>query len=168
MLSTQSVANYFIEKYSKGKIPDLTPMKLQKMIFLAHSWNATLFNTFLIDDHFAMWKTGPVIPSLYHKIKFYRDLPVEKYITNNTPEGVFYERVSEKEIDHLKLLNKITESYGHLSGAALASLIMNHYPGMKENDCFNMDLLKIYPEKVIYQNILSDNQNQEKQKTKRL
>ena len=61
----ESIANFFIDK----KLKDLTPMKIQRLLFLSQSWNMALYNDYLIDDHFVMWKYGPVIPSLYHKIK---------------------------------------------------------------------------------------------------
>ncbi|WP_240781993.1 type II toxin-antitoxin system antitoxin SocA domain-containing protein [Escherichia sp. E3356] len=70
--SAAAVANAFIEKALKGKLKNLTPMKLQKLLFYTQSWHLKLRdNTPLFDDLFARWKFGPVIPPLYHMLKKY-------------------------------------------------------------------------------------------------
>ena len=57
---TIAVANAFIEKAQQGFLPDLDPMKLQKLIFYAQSWHLRLYNEPLVDDFFAKWPYGPV------------------------------------------------------------------------------------------------------------
>lgn len=68
--SAAAVANAFIEKANKGELSELTPMKLQKLLFYTQSWHLKLCNGRpLFDDLFARWKFGPVIPPLYHMLK---------------------------------------------------------------------------------------------------
>jgi Uncharacterized phage-associated protein len=47
---TIAVANAFIERAMKGQLPDLDPMKLQKLMFYAQSWNLKIYNEPLVDD----------------------------------------------------------------------------------------------------------------------
>lgn len=48
--SATAVANAFIEKATKGELSELTPMKLQKLLFYVQSWHLRLYNEPLIDD----------------------------------------------------------------------------------------------------------------------
>lgn len=67
--SAMQVANAFIQKAIDGKIPALTPMKLQKLMFFAQSWYIKNFKARLIDDNFMRWPYGPVIPSVYYEFQ---------------------------------------------------------------------------------------------------
>lgn len=70
--SAQAVANAFIDRAQKGVIPDLTPMKVQKLLFYTQSWYLRFNNGApLFDDNFERWKFGPVVPSIYHELKPY-------------------------------------------------------------------------------------------------
>ena len=42
--STIAVANAFIERAKGAKITDLTPMKLQKLVFFAQSWSLKILD----------------------------------------------------------------------------------------------------------------------------
>lgn len=67
--SATAVANAFIEKATKGELSELTPMKLQKLLFYVQSWHLRLYNEPLIDDFFAKWRYGPVILPFTTKLK---------------------------------------------------------------------------------------------------
>ncbi|ENO5268794.1 DUF4065 domain-containing protein, partial [Escherichia coli] len=79
--SAAAVANAFIDKAKRGEIKDLTPMKLQKLLFYTQSWHLKLFNGRpLFYDLFARWPYGPVIPHLYHMLKKYRGDEIQEMI----------------------------------------------------------------------------------------
>ena len=69
--SALAVANAFIKRAQEGKIPELTPMKLQKLLFYVQSWYFKYRGKPLFDDTFCRWNYGPVIPSIYHEFKGY-------------------------------------------------------------------------------------------------
>ena len=77
--SAIAVANAFIEMGLRGELSQLTPMKLQKLLFYTQSWHL-FYNDGqpLFNDDFERWPYGPVIPSIYHELKTYR----YKTITN--------------------------------------------------------------------------------------
>ena len=66
-----SVANSIIKLAKARNITDLTPMKLQRLMYFAQFWYVKNFNKFLINDWFSRWEFGPVIPSIYHQLKYY-------------------------------------------------------------------------------------------------
>lgn len=79
--SAVAVANAFIEKALKGELKELTPMKLQKLLFYTQSWHLKLRGgTPLFDDLFARWKFGPVsstaeLPQNRHRFFFMQRTP---------------------------------------------------------------------------------------------
>ncbi|MCC7437458.1 MAG: DUF4065 domain-containing protein [Armatimonadetes bacterium] len=45
----------------------LTPMKLLKLVYIAHGWHLGIMGKPLISDEVQAWKYGPVIPKLYSR-----------------------------------------------------------------------------------------------------
>jgi uncharacterized phage-associated protein len=74
------VANGFLALARRdGEILD--PMKIQKLVYLAHGWNLAFHGDPLIKQNVEAWRYGPVIPTLYHEFKKFRASP----ITENAP-----------------------------------------------------------------------------------
>lgn len=130
--SAQAVANAFIERAKKGMIPELTPMKVQKLLFYTQSWYLRFNNgTPLFNDNFERWRFGPVIPSIYHELKLYGYHPVTAKISGviQSPQGL---RVITPEINHndtsaVHLIDQISKTYGKYTGSELSA--MTHAPG---------------------------------------
>ena len=72
--SAKAVANYFLAKYGKHGI---TPLKMQKLVYLSHGWYLAFYDEPLVDDEYAeAWRYGPVFDSLYHEFKHRGRLPI--------------------------------------------------------------------------------------------
>lgn len=132
--SANAIANAFIERAKQGKIPDLTPMKIQKLLFYAQSWFLKLYGgTPLIDDSFARWRHGPVVTSLYHELKGYGYHPICDKLTRAipSPEGngirLITPEVDPNDTAANQLIDRITEVYGNFSGTQLSA--MTHVDG---------------------------------------
>ena len=148
----ESIANFFIHK----KLKDLPTMKTQRLLLLAQSWNMALYNDYLIDDHFVMWKYGPVIPSLYHKIKLYKENAINAHLailTNNNK--IAFSFIDNKDQQTKNLLEKIYEIYGSYSGQNLASLILKYYENVPVYTPFDKNLLKLFPEMIVCESELN-------------
>ncbi|MCW7548437.1 DUF4065 domain-containing protein [Photorhabdus sp. APURE] len=147
---TIAVANAFINKAIQGQIPDLTPMKLQKLMFYAQSWHLKIHNDPLVDDFFAKWQYGPVIPSLYHEVKRYGANPICRTISTllNTEEGfaIVTPTIPKEDTRTDVLIDKIINVYGPLRGTQLSYL--THLPGTawsettEDSAVINNELLK--------------------------
>lgn len=148
--STVAVANAFIQRAIDGELPDLTPMKLQKLMFYAQSWSLKIYDEPIFDDFFAKWQYGPVIPSLYHDVKIYGSSPIKRKIASVImgDEGKLAVApivpVNDKKVN--TLIDRIVEVYGALRGTQLSYL--THLPGTawsrteKDGAVINNDLLK--------------------------
>jgi len=62
----------------------LTNLQMQKILYLSHMVYLDKTNgTPLVNEEFESWDYGPVLPSLYHRIKFYGSEPVRDVFHNN-------------------------------------------------------------------------------------
>ena len=117
-----SVANSIIKLAKTRNITNLTPMKLQQLMYFAQFWYVKNFNKFLIDDWFSRWEFGPVIPSIYHQLKYCGSNPVNNYIwllsANN--EAIVY--MIDNNPNAWNFLNEILDIYGDLDGASLSAI----------------------------------------------
>ena len=126
--SSQSVAKYFLlkaeEKYSMG----LSPMKIIKLVYIAHGWMLAVYSKPLINDRIEAWKYGPVIPKLYHVVKTYRDQPIEPHAIKMNIDNEFNE--NEKA-----LMDKVLEVYKQYSGIELSDI--THSAGSPWDTTYN-------------------------------
>ena len=115
--SAMTIAESIIRNHPAG-LPTLSPMKLQKLIYYAHGWCLALTGEPLVDEHFEAWDYGPVISSLYHRLKGYGNtqIPLEQ-IRHAEPVG-------DKTT---ALLDAIIRKYGKYSALELSD--MTHQPG---------------------------------------
>ncbi|PHM47074.1 Panacea domain-containing protein [Xenorhabdus miraniensis] len=130
--STFAVANAFIERGISGQVPNLSPMKLQKLIFFAQSWCLRIFNKPLVDEFFAKWEYGPVIPSLYHAVKEYGSSTIGNLIGSlEFSENGYNEQVTPvipaNDIWMHRIIDSVVSVYGCMSAAYLSKI--THLPG---------------------------------------
>ena len=111
--SAVAVANYFVRKsLETGK--ELTPMKVLKLVYIAHGWNLALYDEPLISDSIQAWKFGPVIPSVYQAFRVFRN----SQITMMSPHTGNSE-LSKKDSE---LLDRIWDVYGDYDGIQLSAI----------------------------------------------
>ncbi|MFM0292787.1 MULTISPECIES: Panacea domain-containing protein [Paraburkholderia] len=129
--SAMAVANAFIKRAKEGRVYDLSPMKLQKLMFYAQSWYLRHRNSPLMDDVFCRWQYGPVIPSLYHEFKGYGAAPITQYGNHlSTDHGgyrVTTPVIPDNDPDAWWYVDEVIRVYGGLSGAQLSN--MTHQAG---------------------------------------
>ena len=123
--SAIAVANSIIRVAKNKGVNDLTPMKIQKLMYFAQFFYLKNFEDgALIDDNFVRWKLGPIIPSLYYQLKNYGSNPVDDYIRQLSPdyEAIVY-MMSKKDSTSWNFLDQVFDTFGHLDGIALSALI---------------------------------------------
>lgn len=138
--SAMQVANTFIQKGLDNKIPELTPMKLQKLMFFAQSWYLRNFNSLLFDAAFARWQYGPVIPEIYQEFKDFG-----AGIINRFASDAFGNKPQIQEAKVLNFIDKIIEVYGNYTGPQLSA--MTHQPGTAWS--INQNCLYIDPSDLV-------------------
>ncbi|MEB6354975.1 DUF4065 domain-containing protein [Klebsiella variicola] len=122
-----AVANAFIEKANEAGVTDLSQMKLQKLVFFAQSWSLRLYDRPLVEDFFAKWPYGPVIPSLYHATKHYGSEHISSLIStlefsDGGSSAVVTPTIGDIGEELSCLINNIIKVYGRMTAAALSRL----------------------------------------------
>jgi uncharacterized phage-associated protein len=124
--SSKAVANSILKLAKEKMISDVTPMKLQKLIYYAHGWHLAFLGTPLIKEEVQAWKFGPVIPDIYAEFKEFGNSPV----TNDATELSFGEKglelsapvVPPEDQTAHSLISEILRIYGNYSPIQLSNL----------------------------------------------
>lgn len=116
----QHVANFFLEKGEDESRP-ITPLKLLKLVYIAHGWNLALVGQRLFEDRIEAWQHGPVIPSLYHEFKHYGKSPISERASLFDLDSFDFDTPSipNKDSETLKILEYVWSAYKGFSGWTL-------------------------------------------------
>ena len=115
--NAKEVAKYFIYLSSKKSVGDnkekegITNLKLQKILYFAQAYFLAKIGKPLFTDTIEAWEFGPVIPSIYHKLKKYGSNPIIDEKDKSTIS------VEDKEI-----LDKVWEAFGGYSASRLVDI----------------------------------------------
>lgn len=119
MITPLDVANTFLEK-GKSENIEITPMKLQKLIYILYKEYLQLTQERLFEEKFETWKYGPVLRSVYETFKKYRSnhissfyfIKERQYQTIDLPIGSQIRQV----------FDEVWETYKHFEGIYLSEL----------------------------------------------
>lgn len=125
METSISVANYFIEKSRKSHVL-ITPMKIIKLTYISFGWYSGLYQgNILFNEDIQAWKYGPVISSLYHELKSYKNNPVETLIEstvwNNKSDQSESTFPLPKDKKIVQFLDRIWEIYSKFTALQLSA-----------------------------------------------
>lgn len=144
--SPKEIADYFL--FIGKEDPTMTPMKLIKLVYIAHGWYFGLNNEKLINEPVQAWKYGTVIPSLYETFRHFKgakitDIPKEEPDTISTEDKSFLKKIYEvyKKYNGLELSakthqpntpwsitwNKLINGSGEINLNISDDLIRNYY-----------------------------------------
>ena len=115
-----TVANRFIELANDAS-KSLTPMQLIKLSYIAHGFSLAIQKRPLLDENIEAWRYGPVIPSLYRRLKKFGSSPITERVSGSFRSN---EVLSEED---RQLIDLVFEKYGRFSGVQLSHL--THRPG---------------------------------------
>lgn len=113
MFNPIQIANYLIAKsFETGNL--LTPMKILKLVYLAHGWHLAVRDKSLITEIAEAWKYGPVIPSVYNAYKKFGHDFITSMVNINFP--------NEIDKNTANLLDKVFDTYKDRDGLQLSNL----------------------------------------------
>ena len=124
-----SVANWFIGKtleYGKAmqeKI-NLTPMKLQGMIYLVQSWHLGMIGRPLVSEDFLAWPHGPVLLSLYRELAGVEPGRINSLLEE--PLDFLIDMSEELPRDSEFILEAVWKTYRERNESALSFLFHNN------------------------------------------
>jgi uncharacterized phage-associated protein len=128
----RTVANVFLGFGRRDNSP-ISPLKMQKLIYLAHGWNLVMRGERLVENDFEAWPYGPVVPEVYNALRRYGATAITEPIVGF---GLQLEAGPQGFVD------AVWKHYCQFSGVQLSAL--THEPGyawdltMKNSNPFNL------------------------------
>lgn len=115
--SALDVAAYIIQKANsvRGKKKDLTPLKLQKILYYAQGWHLARKGAPLFKSRIVAWQHGPVIKEVYDA---YKNRLVVSHIRPQESVG----NVTCLDTDAKEFLDEIWDNYGGKSAWELVGM----------------------------------------------
>jgi uncharacterized phage-associated protein len=109
-----AIANEFIRRGRTENI-GVDPLKIQKLVYLAHGWHLAFLGMPLIREHIEAWKYGPVVPVLYRAFRRFgfSSIDTEMKVPDDSPP------LDERTC---ALLGEVWKTYRHKSGVELSML----------------------------------------------
>lgn len=107
------VANYFLELADHEHIP-IDPLKLQKLVYLAHGWHLAFFGRPLITNDIEAWRYGPVVPALYREFKEFGASTITRHALGFDTGALDH--------DARRLIDAVWNKYKMLSAAQLSAI----------------------------------------------
>lgn len=102
-------------KIGKREGHTMTPMKLLKLVYIAHGFSLALLGRDLFQNRIEAWKYGPVIPDLYQATKRFGRGEIPLHLIGDPADQVVDNQVQ-------KFLEEVYAKYGHLDGIQLSYL----------------------------------------------
>ena len=118
MDSTIRIAKFFVDKARQDEancngVSDMTPLKLNKISYIAHGWVLGFTSKPLLIEDVEAWEFGPVIPELYRGIRIYKRNPIKDL------DGWSEADLNEREKN---LLDQVYDIYGKFHAGKLVGL----------------------------------------------
>ncbi|MDE2999178.1 MAG: DUF4065 domain-containing protein [Gemmatimonadota bacterium] len=128
MHSALAIANEFLE-IAEGENVGLSPMKLQKLVFLAHGWHLAIHKAPLVREGVEAWQWGPVISDLFHEVKEFGRESIRGRITDlgllDPDEVDLYDaeiyRIPAYDTKTTGFLKEVWDVYREFTGIQLAN-----------------------------------------------
>lgn len=124
MVTALNVANNVLERGFSENI-DITPMKLQKLVYLIYKKYYQDTDKILFQDRFEVWKYGPVVRSIYDEFKEFGGNAIKRY--SKEKNGAVLIVNEKKAVDFRECINVIWEKYKLYDGIPLSA--MTHKKG---------------------------------------
>ena len=132
------IANVFLGKGLQEGWP-ITPMKLNKLIYIAHGVTLAVTDQPLIDEHIQAWKYGPVIGSIYHKFKNFGNNSITELAPVTEPSSLTE--------DQNFIVTSVWNKYKPIDPIALSAL--THQAGTPWDEYWNLQKNTIIPNEAI-------------------
>lgn len=117
--SARAVANTVIELSVKHGIYDLSPMKLQCLLFYIQSWHLKLYNQPLFDDFIERWDCGTIIRDVHNEFKTFESSPITSFATDALGYQPF---IQDHDTMTKELIKRIFDVYGKFSSTQLSNM----------------------------------------------
>ncbi len=157
-----AVANYILDLADKdGEV--ITPLKLQKLVYIAHGWNLCINEEPLIFERVQAWQWGPVIEEVYREFKRFGNQPItsrgtilKKVGFDDTYQVEDFEPEIGEDEKAIDVIEGVWEAYKHYSPMELSNL--THQKGTPWRNAWKQskDVIDDYDIKKYYERLADE------------
>ena len=122
MISPLVVSNELIKKAQNENIVDLTPMKLQKLLYFTAGHYAAKTSESLFPESFMVWQYGPVLASVYYEFSSFGSQAITLYAANAQGQVETLNPNYAGNIPIYTAINEVWEKYKGHTGPQLSNL----------------------------------------------
>lgn len=119
MVSALAVGNTILKRAKTDNI-DITPMKLQKLIYIVYKSYYKKTGKPLFSERFEVWKYGPVLRSIYDCYKNYHSNAIKEYAKNS--DGNIYVVNEDTANTFRDVINDVWSKYKYYDGIKLSEM----------------------------------------------
>lgn len=116
------VANNILHRAISEK-NQITPMKLQKILYFVASEYQKATGKPLLIEHFAAWPYGPVAYSVYDEFRAFRSNPIDRYAQD--AKGVVQMVDEDKDIHLKESIDRVWNRAKHVNAVKLSEITHN-------------------------------------------
>jgi uncharacterized phage-associated protein len=123
------VANTFLWRAREDNVSDVTPLKVQKLVYNMQGWHLATTGVPAVGEQFEAWPKGPVLSSLYHVFKKYRWNRITELAEDIEPATGEVKAliVATSDEQFYSIFNAVWNRYKGYDGIQLSAL--THAPG---------------------------------------
>ena len=140
MTSALSVGNTILKRACNDRA-DMTPMKLQKMIYIVYKEYLKRTGRSLFPERFEVWKYGPVVRDVYDAFKKYGTNVIKKFYIDC--DGYIHTVNKDSSPIFYQILDNVWNKYSPYSGIRLSEMTCKKdtawYKAAKRDDIFLND-----------------------------
>lgn len=123
----KALANLFLH-WARAEEIDVTPLKLQKLLYFCHADSLLQSGQILVKDEFEAWSYGPVIPSVYQEFKDLSEQPIRRLAKSFDPiTQLKCVRIADPDSEVVRRTRPIFDIYLPVSAGHLSA--MSHMQG---------------------------------------
>ena len=119
MITALNVANNILRRAFDEDI-DVTPMKLQKLIFFTYCEYLKKTKKPLFAERFGVWRYGPVLESVYSEFKQYRANHIDKFAKDCDGKVFVANESNDRQLK--SALDAVWDKYKDYDGIALSKI----------------------------------------------
>lgn len=118
---------------------DVTPMKLQKLLYYCQGYSLALTGKPMFEDEIEAWRYGPVVPAVYYEYKAYGGQTIPLHVVGD---------VCDIDDVDASIARLVVREKGNMSGIALANMTHKEVPwkatfaGVYSNGIISNEALK--------------------------
>lgn len=142
VLTASELADYVVGKARSDNIQDLSPLKLQKILYYVQGWHLAFTDKPVFDENILAWRYGPVVKEIY--VKF------STFGATNIAAGAYTpDPIPELDKEETQLIDAIWDKYKNRSPAELVTMTHQSKPWKEvfyhqNNDIIYTDLMRDY------------------------